>query len=268
MVETGFTRPVRVKRADQIVEEVKRWIVVNKKRPGDRLPPEKDLMDLFACSKGTIREALKSLEVQGLVSVRTGPRGGAVLASVAGDRAMQLLRNYFHFQHPTGANIYSLRKSLEPLLAASVCGRLTEAQISRLEAVVRQCEEPPRDFEDRRAQRIAELEFHNILAEACDDPLLSFFCRFINGLIRDLVIYRKVLLPEQVEFSRSNLEHHRALIVAYRAQDVAAVTDIMRRHMEDAERFNLELDGQLAETLLIEGAAPLDWPRNSARDIV
>lgn len=260
-MEVGFSRPTRIKRADQIVEEVKRWIVGNRKRPGDRLPPEKELMELFACSKGTIREALKSLEVQGLVSVRTGPRGGAVLASVPLDTAMQLLRNYLHFQHPTGAQIYALRKQLEPVLAVRVCGRLSVEQLERLDALVHQCEATPADFEERRAHRIAELEFHNVLAEACDDPLLSFICRFINDLIRDLVIYKKVLLPEQVEFSRSNLEHHRALIAAYRREDATAVGDIMTRHMAAAERFNLELDGQLDETFLIE--ASLDRRRKA-----
>ena len=94
MQQQGFEAPRRIKRADQIVESVKRWVVVNGKQPGDRLPNERELMAQFECSKGTVREALKSLEVQGLVSIKTGPNGGAVLERVPYEKASQLLRNF------------------------------------------------------------------------------------------------------------------------------------------------------------------------------
>jgi len=78
----GLSSPRKMKRSDQIVEAVKRWVVVKDIQPGDRLPNEKALMELFECSKGTVREALKSLEVQGLIRLKTGPGGGAILAQV------------------------------------------------------------------------------------------------------------------------------------------------------------------------------------------
>jgi len=64
------------KRGDLMVEEIKRWIVERRIGPGDKLPKEGELQTLFGVSKGTAREALKSLEVQGLVTVfdRSGRR--------------------------------------------------------------------------------------------------------------------------------------------------------------------------------------------------
>ena len=102
-----FSSPKRVKRSDQIVSAIKRWVAVNEKQPGDRLPNERDLMEQFDCSKGTVREALKSLEVQGLISVKTGPNGGAVLESVPYERASELLRNFLHFERPSGPDDWS-----------------------------------------------------------------------------------------------------------------------------------------------------------------
>ena len=61
------------KRGDLMVEEIKRWIAERRLGPGDKLPKEDELQELFGVSKGTAREALKSLEVQGLVTVSTGP---------------------------------------------------------------------------------------------------------------------------------------------------------------------------------------------------
>ena len=70
------------KRGDLVVEEIKRWIAERRLGPGDKLPKEDELQTLFGVSKGTAREALKSLEVQGLVTVSTGPAGGATIGEV------------------------------------------------------------------------------------------------------------------------------------------------------------------------------------------
>lgn len=247
---SGFGRLRPQKRADLIVDEIKRWIVAERKQPGDRLPTEKALIELFGCSKGTIREALKSLEVQGLVSVKTGPQGGASLVSVSYEHAAQPLRNYLHFQNITGRQLYALRKVLQPELAASVVGRLAGEDFAELERSVAICASPARDNAERQAQRLAELDFHVTLAKRCPDPLLALMCRFLDDLLRDLVIYRKVRLPEQRAFSRSNLDYHRALVDAYRKEDVAAVRKLMIEHMEEAEHYNIELDALLADSML------------------
>ncbi|WP_114417974.1 FadR/GntR family transcriptional regulator [Marinospirillum perlucidum] len=253
----GLSSPRKMKRSDQIVEAVKRWVVVKDIQPGDRLPNEKALMELFECSKGTVREALKALEVQGLIRLKTGPKGGATLAQVPYPLASQLLRNYLHFQHPTGPDIYRLRKLVEPELAALVVGRLTPEDLQLMEELTERCAQAPADFEERLEQRIAELDFHNLLAERCPDPLLAFIGRFLNDLIKDLVIFQKVHLPEQVEFSQENLDYHRRLLKAYRAEDEAEVRDLMYRHMLSAEKFNKELQGQLTGSLLSQGESQL-----------
>ena len=65
-MRVGQNRPKRQQLSDVIVEDVKRWIVAERKQPGDRLPNEKELIELFGYSKSTVREALKALEVRGL----------------------------------------------------------------------------------------------------------------------------------------------------------------------------------------------------------
>jgi len=79
----------RPKLSDLVVEDVKRWIVTERKQPGDRLPNEKELVELFGVSKSTMREGLKALEVRGLIKTRTGPAGGAYLQQVSLDQHIQ-----------------------------------------------------------------------------------------------------------------------------------------------------------------------------------
>ncbi len=250
MNDKSLQIPKRIKRSDQIVESVKRWVALNRMEPGERLPNERELMQQFECSKGTVREALKSLEVQGLVTIRTGPNGGAVLERVPFEKASELLRNYLHFDQPSGPEIYALRTLIEPEIAALATPRITEEDLDSLEALVKCCEMTPETLEERIDQRIAELDFHVLLAQRCGNAMLSFIGRFVNDMIRDLVIFKKSALPEQREFSCANLAYHRQLIDALRARDASRARQLMHEHMKSAEHFNRELEGQLHQHFL------------------
>ena len=63
------------KRSDQVAYQIKETIISNRLPPGEKLSDEKDFLKTYRVSKGTMREALKSLEVQGLVNIKTDPRG-------------------------------------------------------------------------------------------------------------------------------------------------------------------------------------------------
>ncbi len=110
--------PRTTKRGDQVAELIKSWINDGKVRPGVRLNKEAELQDLFKVSRGSMREALKALEVQGLVSLSTGPDGGATITRVPFARAFQSLQNYLFFESISLEDIYGVRRVLEPLLAA------------------------------------------------------------------------------------------------------------------------------------------------------
>jgi len=246
-------RPVRrrTKLSDVIVEDVKRLIVVERLNPGDRVPSERDLIATYGCSKGTVREALKALEVEGLIYTRTGPGGGAYLAAADSAPAARMLRNYLHFNHLDGAGVYQIRKVVEPELAVAVVGRLTEAQYAALEDNIAECSRLPESEEEQLRQRVLELDFHDILADACPNPLLAFVGRFLNDMVRDLVVLKQAYKPERRQFSEANVAYHRRLMVAYRLGDVAQVHALMQEHMRDAELHMTALEGEVANSFLV-----------------
>src|SRR5215510_6411784 len=131
------------KRGDLMVEEIKRWIAERRLGPGDKLPKEDELQELFGVSKGTAREALKSLEVQGLVTVSTGPSGGATIGEVPLERTLHLLQNYLFFRDLNVGQIYAIRRMLEPELAAGAVAHLTDADFETLERSVNTCAPTP-----------------------------------------------------------------------------------------------------------------------------
>ena len=140
----------RQKRPQQVAEAIKSLIVERALMAGARLPGENELMRHFGMAKGTIREAISILEAQGLVATRTGPRGGTFVKEVAETRAKALLSNYFYFRNVTIADIYQLRRALEPELAATLAGKLSDAQLAQLEATVAEYSKPARDAEEEK----------------------------------------------------------------------------------------------------------------------
>lgn len=226
----------RRKRADQIVEEVKRWIVSGELRPGDRLPQETQLEELLQSSRGTVREALKVLESQGLIEITRGAKGGARVSDVSYEKTSAALRNFLYFQPLTWSDIYRVRERLEPTMAASVVGTLTPADIAALRDTVKACKLGISGEVDLRAHRIAELEFHSILARACGNPLLRLVCCFINDMLRDLSITdsRSIIPPKNSSFAVEAVKFHSALIDAFEAKDTDKVRTLMGDHVHGA----------------------------------
>ncbi|MFK4808813.1 FadR/GntR family transcriptional regulator [Devosia sp. ZW T5_3] len=244
--------PPRRKRTDEIVDAIKRMIVEHGLGPGDRLPQERDLLAQFAASKGTVREALKSLEVQGLISVRTGPGGGAFIERMSEGRAMSLLSNFLFAKNLTIANIYEMRKVLEPQLAASATPHIDEAGLKRLEAVILIYDHEPADQNERWNQRMAELDFHGIVAEYSDNPILAFTCRFLQRLLKDLTVAQDIYVRPEPVSRASGIQHQRDLIAAMRSRDAASAAAILAEHMEEAEKHMLTLEAKLEDRFLEE----------------
>lgn len=246
----------RRKRTDEIVDAIKRMIVEHGLGPGDRLPQERDLLAQFGASKGTVREALKALEVQGLISVRTGPGGGAFIERMSEGRAMSLLSNFLFAKNLSIANIYQMRKVLEPQVAASATPHIDEAGLKRLEAIITIYDHEPADATERWNQRMAELDFHGVVAEFSDNPILAFTCRFLQRLLKDLTIAQDIYVQPEPVRRESGIRHQRDLIDAMRRRDADAATAIMTRHMAEAEQHMLGLQARLVDRFLIDDATP------------
>ncbi|SED45911.1 FadR/GntR family transcriptional regulator [Rhodobacter sp. 24-YEA-8] len=243
-------RPMRrIKLSDQVAEELRRWIARENLGPRDRLPPEKVLMQHFGCSKGTIREALKALEVEGLLIMQSGANGGPEIQATSTLVVIQQMRQYFHFQHLDFKDVYEVRRKLEVMLADHVVGRLNQDHFTRLQENIDICQRAVRD-DDRESGRVVEVKFHDILAEACDNSILDLMCRFLNVMVRDLVLRRTDSLREHSTFGQQNIDAHIELLAAFRREDRAAVREIMERHMHCAECSMQDLDATFHLDLL------------------
>ncbi len=234
----------RLSRPARVAEAIKEWIVQAHFGAGDRLPSEPELIERFGMAKGTIREAMRILEAQGLVKSRTGPGGGTFVHEVSKQRARALLGNYFYFKDLTIRDIYQLRRVLEPDLAAALAGNLSQEVLDQLEAIVGEYSEPARTVDEEREQHVASLRFHALLAEQSDNALMGFLIDFMVNMLSDLTVYRKLYEPPNVELWQRGRAFQMELIDALRVGDAETARLVMRDHMETAQKL---MEGQEAE---------------------
>jgi GntR family transcriptional repressor for pyruvate dehydrogenase complex len=247
------TGPGKSKRADLVAEEIKRLITERDLSPGDRLPREIELQQMFSVSKSTMREALKSLEVQGLVTISTGPTGGGRIVEVPLDRTVQLMQNYLFFKEVSIDHIYTVRKLLEPELAAGAVPYLTEADFEALEHSIECCNPSSGRTADITAQRQEDLNFHDILAQANPNSFLRFTCQLINEMLRQLTVFENATPARtQRRFGDANVRVHLAITEAARAGDAGRVRQLMAEHMQEASGFVKQLNGKLQGRLILD----------------
>lgn len=244
--------PTRRRKLPELVaDEIKRWIVAGEVQPGERLPNEAELQRLFSVSKGPVREALKSLEVQGLVRLKTGPAGGASVTEVGFERTFQLMQNHFFFQSIDLDQIYALRRLLEPELAAMAASSLSDQQLAGLDANIACCAPASDEAGDVVAQGAEDLRFHDLIAEACPNPLLGFQCRVLNEMLRRLVAMGADL-EGMAALAEDNLAAHRRIVAALRARDALAAREAMTAHMALAEAHVRRLGGAYRRQLVLD----------------
>lgn len=230
----------RRKRSDMIADQVRDVIVARDLKPGDRLPA--DWLDGLKgmVAKGTMREAMKALETEGLISRRTGPGGGAFVSALSGDQAIRLVSNLFLFQQPTIADIYALRKLLEPELAAGLAGKLDEAAYEALQKTIHLYDHEPATAEEEFEQRLAELDFHSLLAAQSDNGILAFVCIFLHRLLRDITVCRAIYDEPNPELRETGLRFQIPLLRLLRKGDADAARAMMLNHMVEAEQYMLK----------------------------
>lgn len=244
--------PFRRTRPQRVADEIKDWVVERGLQPGDRLPGEVELIDRFGMSKGTIREAMRLLQAQGLIETKTGPGGGSFVGEVTRERATALLANYFYFRDVTIDDIYQVRIALEPELAASLAGRLSDSQLRELELIMEDYSDAAADAEEERRQHVASLRFHSRLSDFGGNALLGFFIGFMAQILTDLTVYKRLYTTPNHDLWRKGRQHQIDLIAALRSDNDVRAREIMRSHMVMARSLMETQEAEVMKRFIAE----------------
>ena len=221
------TRAPRV--YEQIVAHIGRTIFEGRLRQGQKLPPERQLARDLKASRVAVREALRTLELRGLVEVRQGSTGGYFVRE-ADDRALvRDLATLFRLGRLSRAQLIEARRLIEPEVAFLAAQRATDAELKDLQAAVeRRDAEAAAGGEPRRY----DLEFHRLLSSAARNLVHAVVTHALMAMEAE-VIAPHVRLTE-ADSAEVNAAHRR-ILEAVAARKAGEARAIMAAHIEEVQ---------------------------------
>jgi DNA-binding FadR family transcriptional regulator len=211
-----------LKTSEVVALEIVRDIVANNMQPGDRLPLEAEMLVQYRVSRSSLREALRLLEVQGLIGIRPGPGAGTVVGRVLPGNLARTLTLHLHM---LGANYDELLEAWvesEPLLA-----RLAAMNPDREK--VKAALSPFLDESHSWAVREG-LQFHDIVSDLAENQVLSLTLRSIGFIVAEQVLTS----AERGELEPQIVHDHREVAEAIIAGDADLAATRMREHIRHA----------------------------------
>jgi GntR family transcriptional repressor for pyruvate dehydrogenase complex len=228
---------VRLPRASsEIVQQVEASIAQGKLAPGDRLPSVKELTEQFGLSRTAVRDALRILESQGLVSVKVGASGGVFVASPSTQPLSQVLTNMLRLQGITIPELVEARLVVETGIVTFAAERATAEDILAMQLAI----DGARATRAARESRFTlhSIAFHVALAQAAKSRGLLFT---VNALRTPFHETLDKLLPDD-DMALRAIHDHQALLDAIIARDSERARDVMQSHISYFEKRTERLD--------------------------
>ena len=236
------------KTSELIAAQLRRQIVRGAVRPGEKLPPETELMGQFGVSRPTIREAFRILETERLIVVRPGSRGGAQVAAPDPTVAARYVGLLLQMQGATINDVYEARMISEPPCARLLAERRTDEDLEKLTQVVDELKaevaaKKPFIPDPYTWSRLT-YRFHELILEGCGNKTMA-----IQGaVLQDIVATHLRTTIAQRDDNDTDERFQRVirsytkLIALVKAGNAAAAEKHWRSHMEGAALYLLKDD--------------------------
>jgi GntR family transcriptional repressor for pyruvate dehydrogenase complex len=209
--------------AEQVARKLLQMVNSGKLRPGDQLPTERDLAANLGVSRPSVREALRGLQILGILRAHQG--GGIFVSSLAAEDILRPLQVVITLTEENFEALHEARVLVEGAIGGMIAGRADAATLAALDDAVAAQESM---IDDPAAFRRSDAEFHAALRALADNPYLE---RISEALYVLGMEYRRVAWETPGVLSRS-VDDHRAIVAALKTGDSARIAEAMVRHMD------------------------------------
>ncbi len=223
-------RPIApVKAYQEIINQLEETILSGRLRTGDKLPPERELIESLGTSRRTLREAFRVLEQKGLLEIKIGSKGGTFVADRIQERLGETLGLLMRTENVTQLELAEFRSNTESTVAGLAAERATMEEISALEAEVDSVE-ALLDHALIDQQRFIELEMalHQNLVTICGNSVYIPILKTIHEVLL-YPMWEKD--PIDRDYVKTALKDWRGLLDALRRRAPGDAKEIMRHHV-------------------------------------
>lgn len=214
---------------DEAILRIKEMLLVGELRPGDRLPPEKELSDRLGLSRNSLREAVKALELIRVLDVRRGD--GTYVTSLEPRLLLEAMSFVVDLhQDASVLEIFEVRRVLEPAAAALATTRVGPDDIAGLRELMSVVD---------RSTSVEELvqhdlEFHSRIAELSGNGYLASLLDSLSGSTLRARIWRGLTQENSV---RRTLDEHHAIVDAMESGNAELVRSWITVHISGVETW-------------------------------
>jgi GntR family transcriptional repressor for pyruvate dehydrogenase complex len=223
-----FRKVRKERRYEQVAEQLRHLIAKGVLKPGDHLPPERELAVKFGVGRSSLRDAIRTLEMMGIVEPRQGK--GTVVNDLSADALVVPLASMLHRKRDLVSELLDVRRMIEPALAARAAKNATPDELSHMEDILRRQEEKVRRGEPTIEE---DSEFHYSIALAARNGVVLRVIDVLMDLLRESRA-RSLQVPGRLERSVAG---HRRILRAIQRGDGAAAEQAVRKHLKEIEEI-------------------------------
>ena len=212
-VPLAIIEPIRRSRLYQdIVSQIESLLDRGELHPGDQLPPERALAEQFQVSRASVREALRSLELLGVVQTHAG--GGTFVRRTVPEDLARPLSNLITRGH-TISDVIEVRGLIEPAIAAAAAKRINAAELAELRTVL---EDQGRKVAAGEPYVEEDTRFHELIGQAARNELLTTML----GVIWDVLRSSREQWLQTNQRAHASVDAHRRILTALETHDADA----------------------------------------------
>jgi len=234
-----FKQAKQNRTSENIIFQIQEAILGGKLKVGDKLPSEKQLREAFQVSRGTLREALIALEQKGLITIKPGAKGGAVVCPMDTKWVSESLDLLLRYQKISLEELTEFRLEVEGLVAAKAAEKANKEHIEQLRALLKSMEDHLR-YGVLRWDEIGELDkvFHLSLARITGNKIYESVLFTVYDNIKQ---YFGRFIPKDIMVFKNTCEELQEIINAIESKDVdkakALLQAHIRRYYQKAEAY-------------------------------
>jgi GntR family transcriptional repressor for pyruvate dehydrogenase complex len=224
-------QPIKPKKvSSQIADQIRSSILAGEFAPGDKLPPERELAEMFGVSRPSVREALNMLASAGLVMSYQG--GGTVVMSLVETVAGNPLSELIRIEQERALDVIEVRKGMESWTAYYAAERALPEDLRRLEEIV---DGMRRNLEGVKPSEDLDANFHIVIARATHNIVWLHLMQSLFDAMKEFQksVWRAVYLTPEDHHLLFN--HHQRIFEAIKEKDAAGARDAMIEHLTFAE---------------------------------
>lgn len=213
------------KTAVLVAQRIIRDVIRSDAHPGDTLPSEKAMLEMYDAGRGTLREALRLLEAQGVITIKPGPGGGPVLLDPDSSHLADTIVLLMEMKGGPFRSIAEVRFALEPMISALAAEHISEDSLIELKQTIEQMSS---NLENEYLFLEANKRFHDVIAWSSGNALFGFLVESLLGIMDGTVI--GVDYPPARRLAI--LQAHESILDALSARDPQESERRMREHID------------------------------------